>query len=438
MAEQHVRQPVLRRLERLRSQWRAFAEDPEARLLRWVLARDDWSMVEAFFRVEDEASGPECDLFLRLTAPFEDPRHHGSVLLKEFEHQYAAIRPALDEAGADTSWQAPPAARADDVYALLEAAASFHEHHQPLFRHLVLVLLPESISCTRQWAQWVERAVRSASHPNVRWVCFDYQEPSVLGPLARAQGRRVRTQVAGLDMGAAVEEVSEAAGRLETPQGCFRHLFVQMGRALESSDLERARQLASKAVAIARQEGWAHLQVVTHIALGSGYLSAGEALAALREYHRAELAAEQSQARGEPQGTRLRLQARLSMGAALVATAAHEQAAALYEQTAPLAEQLEDRRMELECWRMAAWSHEQCKAWEPSWSCGMRALGVAQRMDEETRRTSTLGYVGEGLLRLTRTWKYWGRGPAIEEQLERLLGQEWRPAVQRMSSGASP
>lgn len=94
--------------------------------------------------------------------------------------------------------------------------------------------------------------------------------------------------------------------------------------------------------------------------------------------------------------------------------------------------------MELECWRMAAWSHEQCKAWEPSWSCGMRALGVAQQMDEETRRTSTLGHVGEGLLRLTRIWKYWGQGPAIEEQMERLLGQEWRPAVQRMSSGASP
>lgn len=96
-----------------------------------------------------------------------------------------------------------------------------------------------------------------------------------------------------------------------------------------------------------------------------------------------------------------------------------------------MADQLQDTRMLLECWRMAAYCHELTSAADASWRCGVEGLKVAQRMDDETRRSSTLGYLGEGMMRLTRTWKYREHGEALSQQMEKFLGKHWRPSESR-------
>lgn len=432
MAANDIRAPIVRRLERLRTQWREFAEDPDARLLHWVLAQDEWPMLETFFQVEDHESGTTPDLFLRLTPPFEAPEEYGLALVESLSEQYASVRDELAAAGADASWSAPrPSRRRDGVDALHDAARSFHAHHQPLFRHLVLVLLPEGGMPAQAWARWVERAVQRAQEPNVRLVCLDTREDLKLAEVARRQARHVRTQVAELDMGAALEEISTAAGRLDTPQGRYRHLYVRLGRALAAKDLGRAEQLAGEAVALAHQQQWGHLVVASWFALGAGFLAVGKPAEAIRTYLQAEEAALEAHARGEPTASALRLKVRLALGTACVSAAAYERGATVYEQTAPLAEQLQDTRMQLECWRMAAYCHERARAHDAAWQCGVKGLEVGQRMDDETRRSSTLGYLGEGLLRLTRTWKYREHGEAISRRLEKLLGPHWRPAASR-------
>ncbi|MFY0573455.1 PAAR domain-containing protein [Cystobacter fuscus] len=270
--------------------------------------------------------------------------------------------------------------------------------------------------------------MRRAHEPNVRLVCIDSREAPILTEVARTQARRVRTHVADLDMGAALEEVSTAAGRLNTPYGRYRHLYVQLGRALAAKDLGRAERLAGEAAALAYQQKWGHLLVASWFALGAGYLSMGKPVEAIRTYWQAEDAALEAQARGESSALALRLKVRLALGAALVSAAVYERGATVYEDTAPLAEQLQDTRMLLECWRMAAYCHELARAADASWRCGIEGLKVAQRMDDETRRSSTLGYLGEGMLRLTRTWTYRDHGVAIERQMEKFLGPRWRPS----------
>ncbi|MCY1016434.1 hypothetical protein [Pyxidicoccus sp. MSG2] len=432
MADQDIRAPILKRLERLRAQWREFAEDPEARLLHWVLAHGEWQMLETFFQVEDHESGTTPDLFLRLTPGFEEPSRYGLALAESLSVQYAAVRDELAAAGADASWRAPrPARDADAVDVFHETAASFHAHHQPLFRHLVLVLLPEGDVPAQAWGLWVERAVERAREPHVRLVCIDSREDPRLAELASRQARRVRTRVADLGMGAALEEVSAAAGRLDTPHGRYRHLFVQLGRAIEARDLGRAEQLAAQAAAVAHQQQWGHLLVASWFALGAGYLAVGRPVEAIRTYRQAEAAALEAQSRGEPTALALRLKVRLALGAGLVAAASYGRGAAVYEETVPLAEQLQDTRMLLECWRMAAYCHELSRVHDASWRCGVEGLKVGQRMDEETRRSSTLGYLGEGMLRLTRTWQYREHAQPLLQQLEKLLGPRWRPSDSR-------
>jgi hypothetical protein len=235
-------------------------------------------------------------------------------------------------------------------------------------------------------------------------------------------------------MGAALEEVSTVAGRLNTPHGRYRHLYVQLGRALAEKDPARAERLAGEAAALARQQKWGHLLVASWFALGAGYLSLGKPVEAIRTYWRAEEAALEAQARGESSALALRLKVRLALGAALVSAASYARGATVYEETAPLAVQLQDTRMSLECWRMAAYCHERARDAEASWRCGVEGFAVAQRMDDETRRSSTLAYLGEGMLRLTQTWAYRDHGEAVSRQMEKFLGSRWRPSDSRGES----
>ncbi|MBZ4397814.1 hypothetical protein [Myxococcus sp. AS-1-15] len=430
-----LRAPIVRRVERLQAQWAAFAEDEDARLLRWVLAPDERKLMDTFFVVEEHDGGVSPDLFLRLEVPFAAPSHHGLELVEAMASQYHAIRHDLAQAGVDASWVPPRREPGqDDSRVFLQAAQSFHEHHQPLFRHLVLVLLSEEVSSSADWTAWVERTVLQAHAAQVRLVCFDDPASPTLAEVARAQARRVRTCVAGLDMGAAMEEVSSAAGHLDTPQGHFRHLYVKLGRALEARDLGAARSLATEAVAVAKAQEWSHLVVATHVALATGCMTKEDFPAAVACYRSAEAEALAAHQRGEAQGLPLQLKVRMALGGALICARTYSRSGDLYRDTAPLAEQLKDDRMLLECWRMAAYGYELARDHDASWACGVRAFPVAHRMDEETRRTSTLGYLGDGLMRLTRTWKYRAHRSVVEEQMSRLLGPAWRPPDSRRPS----
>ncbi|AKJ02805.1 hypothetical protein [Archangium gephyra] len=422
-----LRKPVLERLERLRTQWRSFAALPESRLLHWLFASDEWSMLETLLTVEEHGSGTGPDLFLRLTSPLRTPEHYEHALAQELLTRHAALRERLVAAGVEPSWQPPRAASDSAPLSVMALAASLQQHYSPRFRHVALVLMPESVASTNALSQWVERAVRGPFSPQVRWICPDPSERNALEQVARGTPRLIHTCVAGLDMAAALEEISEAAGELDTPPGRFRHLFVQMSRALGAGDLRLAEQCRSEAVALAGAQGWRHLQVAAHIALGSGLLSAEGPLAALAEYRQAEAVALQARAEGDPSGDRLLLQARLAVGSALVASADWKQAAAVYEQVAALAAQIADPLMELEGWRMAAWCHEQAQSWEESWHCGTRALETAQLMDTPARQNSTLGYAGACLLRLTARPPFSDKRTELEQRMEHLLGPEWQP-----------
>ncbi|WP_157758883.1 hypothetical protein [Cystobacter fuscus] len=384
-------------------------------------------MLETLLNVEEYGSGTGPDLFLRLTSPLRSPEHYDHALAQELITRHAALRERLTAAGVEPSWQPPRVVSESAPLSVMALATSLHQHYLPRFRHLALVLMPESVASETAWSQWVERAVRGPFSPQVRWVCPDPIERNAFKQVARGTPRLIHTCVAGLNMAAALEEISEAAGDLETPQGRFRHLFVQMSRALGAGDLQLAEQCRTEAVAMAGSQGWRHLQVVAQIALGSGLLSAEGPQAALAEYRQAEAVALQAQAEGEPSGARLLLQARLAVGSALVASADWKHAASVYEQVAVLAAQIGDLLMELEGWRMAAWCHEQAQSWEEAWYCGSRALETAQLMDAPARQSSTLGYAGACLLRLTELAHFSDKRTEIEQQMEHLLGPVWQP-----------
>jgi tetratricopeptide (TPR) repeat protein len=418
---------VERRLDVLHDQWMEFAQLPEARLLRWVVEPDEVRMVEAFLEKEGDERMGECpDLFLRLDEPFDDPARYGYALREALVRMEEESRTGMGEEW--PVWSCPPVKEGEtDVEAFLAACDSLRDHYESLCEHLVAVLLPARGEDASAWLKWLGSAVEKARSFHVRLVVLDDARTLVLEPLAELRPDRVVTIPAKLEMGRALEELSQEAGNLDTPGGQFRELFVRLGNAAAKGDVERARTLGAQAVAVAASQELYALVVAAHFAVGGALLGAGRPGEALEQYQQAEAAAGESAKKGEPQGAQLRLSSRMAQGAARVTAQEYPQAAALYEETAPLARELKDARMELECWRMASWCCEVAKEVERAWEHGQRAWEVGRAMDEGTRKTSTLPYVGEALVRLSQERQGAQAARAMESEVESILGSDWRP-----------
>lgn len=432
--------PILERLNRLRTQWADFSGDADARLLYWGIEPGDERMVETFFDAEATEAGVTDDLFVRLDVPFDGGRGHGQRLVRAMTEFYRMLGDDLAEHGVDTSWT-PDEAPVDDPEGAADLAAaglSFWQHHQPLFRRLAFVLQPARVAKTEAWANWLERAVPYFVTEHVRMVVVGSADPSPMADAAERLPDAIHVVEADLRMGEAMEDVSEAAGGLDTPQGQFRHLYVQLGNALAARDMPRAEALATDALAIARDERWFHLGAAVHFAVASGWLAEQDFPRSLDRYEKAEYAAIDMIEADEEGGLTLRVKVRFGVAGVLLAAGSYDRAGAYYAETAPMAEADEDALMTMESWRMAAYAYECASDWEAAWDAGWKALDVGETMDETERTQSTLPFVGEALMRITDTYRYAPHAGRVKYRMQELLGPEWREQAQAKDAPVEP
>ncbi len=76
---------------------------------------------------------------------------------------------------------------------------------------------------------------------------------------------------------------------------------------------------------------------------------------------------------------------------------------------------------------MASWCCEMSEEVEKAWEHGQRAWAVGQGLDEGTKKTSTLPYVGEALVRLSQERQGQQAVRDVESEVVSVLGQDWRP-----------
>jgi hypothetical protein len=296
-------------------------------------------------------------------------------------------------------------------------------------------LRPTQVCDGQAYTLWLQR-LSQAAPPHFRFIVTEMRGTNAFAPLAQAEPKRVMTETADLDMPAALEQLSAEAGNLDTPGGQFRHIYVQMGGAAKKGDLVTADALGSAALAIAEQQGWPHLAGVIHFFMGSLFLQGGRNVDAYHRFVATDASGQKSEAAGEPAGKKMRLQGRLAAGTALFQEKAYPQAARIYQETVPIAKEIDDKRAELDCWRLASYCYELAGDPRQAWAAGAQGLKAAETADEETRRTSTLPYLGEGMLRLTNEPTL-GDAASIDKRMQGLLGSNWRPAT-RSDDNASP
>lgn len=448
--------PITRRLEELQSQWLIFTGDKAARVLIWQVVDGEVPMVDAFVASEaEEHLAQTPDLFLRLESPFASESGHGFALASELVAQYEKLAQAGEVP--ENPWVHPRTdTRRGDIQVLLEVLASFRVHHVggESASKLGIWLDPDNVSSQRGYEAWLLRLLERSPEP-LRFFLLDDRNSPSFSAFANAVGARARTFVCDLHMLDALGEIlaqpeDGAETEADSPDVQFAKLQVELAKSVERGDLAEAERHAATAVKFAEVQGCPHLASVAQMTLAAGYVAKqkpNEALAAYSEAERfgamAEAQAAETNGTGdgtsskEPDGAaaahtrrQLRLHARLGQGAVLLMVQAYKHAAKVYEAAAELALSVGAKGLALDAYRLASFSRSELGQADPAWDLGMRGFQLGLELDEKTRRSSTLPFLADQLLRLTERHVSYGphRRP-LEERIAKELGVRWRDAL---------
>ncbi len=425
---------IERRLEQVRAIWNGFATDPEARLLVWRCDLDERRMIDMLVELETEPAGAVTpDVFLTLRSAFLKPEEHAKTLLQELTDQFDRSRQDLIAANLNADWQPPDPGQPNGVR-LLKALDSFHHLYADGMELLAIYLSPERIADPAGWRQWLERLARVDLNASIRFMVTDPLDSPLLDGLQISAPDRVRSVEPALDMGAALEELARSEGA-DGPAKTLRCGLAAVASAAAKKNPRAAEKAASRALDVAKKQGWADQEVVIHMALGAARIGAGEIDNAADSYRAAIVAARRATNAAHPAGAKLEVATGMGLGSALVAGARWPEAARVYEAVTPLAERANDATMTLESLRMAAWCHEQATADDQAWRCGLRALAAGEAIPAEQRASSTLPWVGQSLLRLVGRQVSPGEQEAqLRTRLDAAMGEGWEG---RLEPGAT-
>jgi hypothetical protein len=148
---------------------------------------------------------------------------------------------------------------------------------------------------------------------------------------------------------------------------------------------------------------------------------------AIADYKQAQMFAQLGIENKIPGCEKLLLQALLFEGTALFLADQLTPAAKAYEVAALKAEEFSDLWVALEAWRMAAFVSERLNQTTPAWQFATQALDVGKKMADEERAQSTLGFVGQAMLRLSANQQ---TKNDINTTFSELLGADWLKNVE--------
>lgn len=415
---------IERRVRIIEDLWNEFAENPDARLARFLGPPNDLVLVDVFVEMQLEEGGESPDLFLKLRAPFDKPATFGFELAREVAEIYEASREGLVEEGLPADWQ-PPQADDDpsDHRAFARTLVSLHQYHRSLMERLAIFLTPDSVADPGELEKWLFRLLAGNMPEAIRLLLVDRQDEPILARLAEKDPKRVQTIPINLDMPSAVVELSRGEAASFGPDARLRRHMMGLSNAGNSHDLEGADREANAAIAVCKEQGWPQLGVSVLLMLGGVRLGADRPDLALEAYSRAARAAEAAGKQERPEAPNLLLQSRLAEGACLLKMGEYARAAETYSAAGPLAESLENWFCAYESWRMAAFCKQTLGENDAIWPAAAKGLAAAEKIEPGQRPNSTLPYFAQALLAAAEGDDK--RRDGVRKRFEKLLGPEW-------------
>ncbi|MBD3297631.1 MAG: hypothetical protein GF341_03170 [candidate division Zixibacteria bacterium] len=200
---------IVERLDELESLWNEFAENPDARLLRWLTDADGAKMVDLMVDLQSEEAGELPDLFVKFIQPFDDHTQYGFGLRQSLIDQYNDIRESIAEDDIANEWECPAPVRGEpDLITFARACMSFREYYDGMMLHFVAFLYPPQISDAENWQRWLLSLARSGLPANVRIMVIDDVGAPLLTQMCDIEKKLIQTIEPELDMPGAYEELS--------------------------------------------------------------------------------------------------------------------------------------------------------------------------------------------------------------------------------------
>ena len=192
--ENRKKNAIENRIDSLTELWNEFAQDKEALLLRWLVGNDERQMIDVFLEVENEAEGTVPDLFLIFEMPFENNEQYSNVLIESLDEQYQASKEELVKDGIDSGWY-PPVMEPETSPGrnFVNQCVSLKKYYGSVMEHLVVTLLPESISNPEIFQQWLQVILQDESASELRFMIVDYESAPLYDDLAQAMPKWIKT-----------------------------------------------------------------------------------------------------------------------------------------------------------------------------------------------------------------------------------------------------
>ena len=169
------------RLDTIETLWNGFAEDKEARLLRWLVDADESRMIDIFLEVQNEEGSTVPDLFIRFDEPFEAPDLYGFTLRESLRAKYEEIREPIRQENIDAAWQCPSTQSGEiGIQAFLRACQSLQKHYETLMANLVIALMPRKIADDTARRRWLTQLAAAPLTFPIKFMVVDSLEQPVL------------------------------------------------------------------------------------------------------------------------------------------------------------------------------------------------------------------------------------------------------------------
>lgn len=428
MPEPFVDNPITRRLDVMQEKWMEFEAVPDLRIGRWLLENNEVDMISGLLAVENTEAAKLSSFLLRYETSFTGPDAYPGALISDFWnflHSEEAQKD-LEEANIDISQVRLPEEKGTDSW--LRLMASFAEVFPDPEAKIIAYLAPSEKKDISAWKTWLSELIQRPFPKRVRIMLMDTVEMPEYDDLQNDFPDRFHTIKPNLDMEGAMQEILDEASKdyPDDPGFAYQKKMVAMANEVTKKRMAEAESLAKEALQITEARQWPHLAVSVFMVLGNGYLRVNDVDRSIANFEKAREKARIT-AETDPQaGKHMEVQTIFGLAGCHMGKNDYKGAAAVYLEGCPVAGEIPSNNMSLECYRMAAYCFEFEKDYQPAWENYQKALEVGKEMTDEEKKSSTLAYVGDGLLRMAPKVGEGRQQKDIEADMAALLGENWK------------
>lgn len=457
---------VTRALELIQSHWDHYVLNSQAPICRWVVKQNALSLVETFFHLCAEGENDNDDVFFRFESPFTDYCTYGKTLSNELASQVAAEKENIEVNGNIINWISDH--REDNNNAgvgylrnLFHFVISLGLKESEKF---IAYLSPITMDNKKAWKRWWADVLSLHLPPQLRLMVCDIREQNNLGVLANKFPDKIISLELDLDGSAIMRQLMNEYGDQDDDCTHFRKAYYDLTLQISKRDLQGIVEATLKALPLARQIGFPHLEITVLCTAGNGFSGVGNLAKAEEAFDQARQIAKESahlpliKERPDlkadlPGGNifdQLSVQSLFHKSAALITYDLFDRALESYREAVKelnimLAKTGLPKQVDwtnggitvfylVEALRMCGYCLERLNQRDEALPFYLETIDICQKLDLVTRNSTSAAYAGRALLKIYYDQNKKKNYLQTEKKMNSLLGESWEEELPKRAN----